>query len=193
METVVRWQREADGPEDLEHHGAGMGVVHGASGDLLVPERLASPWLNRTMQAQRAAAQRKGGGAQVLYRVWGSGLDVVSDGGKVNAQNATVFDQPLRMRAFRQGLVRLEGVGFPGEDNDELGQPQAEQTVLGFRWPPPQRSRLPQQTRPIQEALTYGVLSPSCAGCVLFGEEGQLTSEALKERVRRKVKERVKE
>ena len=131
-------------------------------------------WLDRTLQAQREAAQRQGGGAQVLYRVWGSGLDVVGSDGKVNAQNAMVFDQPLRVRPFGQGLVRLENVGFPGEDKDEGRVPKPEETVLGFRWPVPSRAGLPEQTSPIQEELTYGVLSPSCAGCVLFGSGGEL-------------------
>jgi hypothetical protein len=174
VETVIRWRRKAGEPFELAHHAAGMGVVHGVDGDLLVPKRVADPWSDRSMQSQREAAQRQGGRAQVLYRIWGSGLRVLGDGGKVNAANAMVFDRPLRLRPFGRGLVRLENVGFPGEENEQFNAPTREQTVLGFRWPRPLRAGLPEQTRPLQTDLAFGVASPSCAGCFIFGSQGQL-------------------
>lgn len=174
VETVIRWRRKSGAGEDLAHHAAGMGVVHGPSGDLLVTRALADPWADRSLQSQRETVQRQGGTAQVLYRVWGSGLRVLGKGGKVNAQNAMVFDQPLRLRDFGQGLVRLENVGFPGEDEVTAVAPAAQQTVLAFRWPTAVRAGLPDETRPLQSDLAFGVLSPACAGCVLFDEQGQL-------------------
>jgi hypothetical protein len=174
VETVIRWRRKAGEPFELAHHAAGMGVVHGVDGDLLVPERVADPWSDTSLQSQRGAAQRQGGRADVLYRIWGSGLRVLGDGGKVNAANAMVFDRPLRLRPFGRGLVRLENVGFPGEENEQFTAPTREQTVLGFRWPRPLRVGLPEQTRPLQTNLAFGVASPSCAGCFIFGSQGQL-------------------
>ena len=174
VETVIRWRRSDDSGRELSHHSAGIGVVHGLTGDLLVQRSVADPWFDPTLRMQRELAQKKGGSAQVLYRIWGSGLQVVGDRGKVNSQNAMIFDQPLRMEALGSDLVRLQNVGFPGEDDDPAVLPSLNDTVLGFRWPAALRAGLPEQTSPIQTELAFGVLSPSCAGCVLFNAQGFL-------------------
>jgi hypothetical protein len=174
VETVIRWRRNSTSGHELAHHGSGIGVVHGPAGDLVVRRGLADPWADRSMQSQRETAQRQGGSAQVLYRVWGSGLRVLGASGKVNAQNAMVFDQPLRLQKYGNGLVRLENVGFPGEEEETMVAPIAKQTVLAFRWPTPLRAGLPDETRPLQSDLAFGVLSPACTGCVLFDQQGQL-------------------
>ena len=174
VETVIRWRRSDDSGKELSHHSAGIGVVHGVAGDLLVQRSIADPWSDPTLRIQRELAQKKGGSAQVLYRIWGSGLQVVGDGGKVNSQNAMVFAQPLRLEALGRDLVRLQNVGFPGEDDDPAVLPSLNDTVLGFRWPLALRAGLPEQTSPIQTELAFGVLSPSCSGCVLFNAQGYL-------------------
>ena len=174
VETVIRWRREAGAAESLAHHASGMGVVYGPQGDLLVAIEVADPWTDATLQRQREEAQRKGGEAQVLYRVWGSGLRVLSPSGRVNAQDAMVFDQPLRQRPMGNGLVRLENIGFPGEETAELAALRPEATVLGFGWPASGQYGLPEQTRPRQVDLALGVRSPACAGCFLFSDQGQL-------------------
>ena len=174
VETVIRWRRTDESGKELSHHSAGIGVVHGLVGDLLVQRSVADPWSDPTLRMQRELAQKKGGSAQVLYRIWGSGLQVVGDRGKVNSQNAMIFDQPLRMEALSVDLVRLQNVGFPGEDDDPAVLPSVNDTVLGFRWPSALRAGLPEQTSPIQTELAFGVLSPSCAGCVLFNTQGFL-------------------
>ena len=174
VETVIRWRREAGGAESLAHHASGMGVVYGPQGDLLVAVETADPWTDATLQRQREEAQRKGGEAQVLYRVWGSGLRVLSGSGRVNAQDAMVFDQPLRQRPMGNGLLRLENIGFPGEETTELKPLRPEATVLGFGWPESGQYGLPEQTRPRQMDLALGVRSPGCAGCFLFNDQGQL-------------------
>jgi hypothetical protein len=174
VETIIRWRRSEETNEELVHHRAGMGVVHGSAGDLLVARSIADPWSDLSMRSQREAAQRKGGAAEVLYRIWGSGLQVLGDGGKVNAQNAMVFDQALRVLPLGRDLVRLQNVGFPGEDDEQTLAPRAEETVLAFQWPSPLRAGLPDQTSPQQSELAFGIVSPSCTGCVLFDSQGHL-------------------
>ncbi len=174
VETVIRWRRSDEAGRELSHHSAGIGVVHGLSGDLLVQRTVADPWSDLTLRMQRELAQKKGGSAQVLYRIWGSGLQVLGDRGKVNSQNAMIFDQPLRMKTLGGDLVRLQNVGFPGEDDDPAILPSVNDTVLGFRWPSALRAGLPEQTNPIQAELAFGVPSPGCAGCVLFNAQGFL-------------------
>ena len=174
VETVIRWRRSDDAGKELSHHSAGIGVVHGAMGDLLVQRSIADPWFDPTLRMQRELAQKKGGSAQVLYRIWGSGLQILGDAARVNSQNAMIFDQPLRMETLGRDLVRLQNVGFPGEDDDAAALPSLNETVLGFRWPNPLRAGLPEQTSPIQTELAFGVLSPSCSGCVLFNAQGYL-------------------
>ena len=174
VETVIRWRRSDDAGKELSHHNAGIGVVHGLAGDLLVQRSIADPWSDLTLRMQRELAQKKGGSAQVLYRIWGSGLQVIGDSGKVNSQNAMIFDQALRMDTLGKDLVRLQNVGFPGEDDDPAVLPSLNDTVLGFRWPNALRAGLPEQTNPIQTELAFGVSSPSCSGCVLFNVQGYL-------------------
>ena len=48
-----------------------MGLWH-----LLVQRSVADPWSDPTLRMQRDLAQKKGGSRQVLYRIWGSGLQV---------------------------------------------------------------------------------------------------------------------
>jgi len=174
VETVIRWRRQADSSVELVHHGAGMGVVYGVAGDLVIPRRLADPWVDDTLRSQRELAQQNGGSASVLFRIWGSGLAVLGSAGTVNAQNAMVFDQPLRTQRLGDQLVRLQNVGFPGEESARSGAPQQGETVLGFRWPAPMRAGLPERTNPVQTELAFGVMSPSCIGCALFDTSGQL-------------------
>jgi hypothetical protein len=174
VETIIRWRRSEETREELVHHRAGMGVVHGPAGDLLVARAIADPWSDLSMRSQREAAQRKGGSAEVLYRIWGSGLQVLGEGGKVNAQNAMVFDQALRSQPLGQDLIRLQNVGFPGEDDELTLAPRGEESVLAFKWPSPLRAGLPDQTSPQQTELAFGILSPSCTGCVLFDGKGHL-------------------
>jgi len=174
VETIIRWRRTEETREELVHHRAGMGVVHGPAGDLLVARAIADPWSDLSMRSQREAAQRKGGSAEVLYRIWGSGLQVLGEGGKVNAQNAMVFDQALRSQPLGSDLVRLQNVGFPGEDDELTLAPRGEESVLAFKWPRSLRAGLPDQTSPQQTELAFGILSPSCTGCVLFDNKGHL-------------------
>jgi hypothetical protein len=177
VQTLVRWRKGAGSAFETEHFAAGMGVVRGARGELVVAQSLANPWTEATWNARRKRTLEAGGSATVHYRFWGVGVNVLDLEGALRATATKLVDRAPGQQPLGVNWVLLQGQGFEPASADRGPRPIVGDPVVGYRWPEPSGHPLPSQTRPLRLELRFGRRDPVCPGCYLFDQQGRLVGQ----------------
>jgi hypothetical protein len=177
VETLVRWRKSATAPLNTEHFAAGMGVVRGARGELVVAQSLANPWVDAGWKARRARWVEAGGSATVHYRFWGVGVNVLDLDGALRSAATKVVDRAPTQQPLGVNWALLQAQGFEPASIDRGPRPIVGDPVIGYRWPEPSGHPLPPQTRPLRLDLRFGRRKPLCPGCYLFDPQGRLVGQ----------------